>query len=52
MLPDTITPYDNLDLLPPPSAEFLTSQLEEVTATPISSRKSAVRPSHRDINLQ
>ncbi|KAK4129284.1 hypothetical protein N657DRAFT_563388 [Parathielavia appendiculata] len=52
MLPDTITPYDNLDLLPPPSAEFLTSQLEEVTATPISARKAAVRPSNRDINLQ
>ncbi|KAJ4290668.1 sister chromatid cohesion protein 1 [Collariella sp. IMI 366227] len=53
MLPDTITPYDNLDLLPPPSSEFLTSQLEEVTATPISSRKAAVRPAHhRDINLQ
>ncbi|AEO53216.1 hypothetical protein MYCTH_2294252 [Thermothelomyces thermophilus ATCC 42464] len=52
MLPDTITPYDNLDLLPPPSSEFLTSQLEEVTATPISSRKAAVRPNNRDINLQ
>lgn len=52
MLPDTITPYDNLDLLPPPSSDFLASQLEEVTATPISSRKAAVRPSNRDINLQ
>ncbi|KAL2155107.1 hypothetical protein VTH82DRAFT_3783 [Thermothelomyces myriococcoides] len=52
MLPDTITPYDNLDLLPPPSSEFLASQLEEVTATPISSRKAAVRPNNRDINLQ
>jgi cohesin complex subunit SCC1 len=52
MLPDTITPYDNLDLLPPPSSEFLASQLEEVTATPISSRKAAVRPLNRDINLQ
>ncbi|KAK4234837.1 Rec8 like protein-domain-containing protein [Achaetomium macrosporum] len=52
MLPDTITPYDNLDLLPPPSSEFLASQLEEVTATPISSRKAALRPNNRDINLQ
>ena len=52
MLPDTITPYDNLDLLPPPSSDFLASQLEEVTATPISSRKAAVRPNIRDINLQ
>lgn len=50
MLPDRITPYDNLDLLPPPSSDFLASQLEEVTATPISSRKG--RPSNRDINLQ
>ncbi|KAL2136253.1 hypothetical protein VTI74DRAFT_4686 [Chaetomium olivicolor] len=53
MLPDTITPYDNLDLLPPPSSDFLASQLEEVTAAPISSRKVAVRPANnRDINLQ
>ncbi|KAK4251208.1 Rec8 like protein-domain-containing protein [Corynascus novoguineensis] len=52
MLPDTITPYDNLDLLPPPSSEFLASQLEEVTATPVSSRKAVVRPNNRDINLQ
>lgn len=52
MLPDTITPYDNLDLLPPPSSDFLASQLEEVTATPISGRKAAVRPNNRDINLQ
>jgi cohesin complex subunit SCC1 len=50
MLPDRITPYDNLDLLPPPSSEFLSTQLEEVTATPLSSRKG--RSSHRDINLQ
>ncbi|KAK1755115.1 cohesin subunit rad21 [Echria macrotheca] len=49
MLPDRITPYDNLDLLPPPNADFLTSQLEDVTATPISSRK---RSNNRDINLQ
>ncbi|SPQ17890.1 fb3f1193-6e8f-47fa-873f-6c95fc617d59 [Thermothielavioides terrestris] len=52
MLPDTITPYDNLDLLPPPSCEFLASQLDEVNATPLSGRKAAVRPSNRDINLQ
>jgi cohesin complex subunit SCC1 len=52
MLPDTITPYDNLDLLPPPSSDFLTSQLEEVTATQLSGRKAAVRPNNRDINLQ
>ena len=51
MLPDRITPYDNLDLLPPPSADFLSSQLEEVTVTPMSNGRRG-RPSHRDINLQ
>ncbi|KAK0731258.1 Rec8 like protein-domain-containing protein [Lasiosphaeris hirsuta] len=50
MLPDRITPYDNLDLLPPPNADFLAAQLEEVTATPIANRKG--RPNNRDINLQ
>jgi len=50
MLPDRITPYDNLDLLPPPNADFLASQLEDVTATPASTRKA--RASNRDINLQ
>jgi len=52
ILPDKITPYDNLELLPPPSADFLASQLEDVTATPISSRKTTLRPNLRDINLQ
>ncbi|KAK3695303.1 Rec8 like protein-domain-containing protein [Podospora appendiculata] len=50
MLPDRITPYDNLDLLPPPNADFLSSQLEDVTATPFGNRKG--RSSNRDINLQ
>ena len=50
MLPDRITPYDNLDLLPPPSSDLLSTQLEEVTATPLSSRKG--RSNNRDINLQ
>ncbi|KAM7202145.1 cohesin subunit rad21 [Rhypophila sp. PSN 637] len=50
MLPDRITPYDNLDQLPAPSIDFLSSQIEEVTSTPISSRKS--RSTLRDINLQ
>ncbi|KAK4449254.1 cohesin subunit rad21 [Podospora aff. communis PSN243] len=49
MLPDRITPYDNLDLLPS-HTDFLSSQLEEVTATPMSARKT--RANHRDINLQ
>jgi len=50
MIPDRITPYDNLDLLPPPSSDFLSSQIEDVTATPMNTRKS--RSSNRDINLQ
>jgi cohesin complex subunit SCC1 len=49
MLPDRITPYDNLDLLPPPDASWLSSQIEDVTATPMG-RKG--RASNRDINLQ
>lgn len=49
MLPDRITPYDNLDLLPPPDANWLSSQIEDVTATPLG-RKNRV--SNRDINLQ
>ncbi|KAK4136725.1 hypothetical protein BT67DRAFT_188943 [Trichocladium antarcticum] len=51
MLPDRITPYDNLDLLPPPSSDFIASQLDEMTATPATSRKAG-RPNNRDINLQ
>ncbi|KJZ78763.1 hypothetical protein HIM_02154 [Hirsutella minnesotensis 3608] len=50
LLPDKITPYDNLELPPPPDASWLLSQVDEVTATPIG-RKGRV--SHnRDINLQ
>ncbi|KAK4196891.1 putative cohesin subunit rad21 [Triangularia verruculosa] len=50
MLPDKITMYDNLDLLPPPSSDFLASQLEEITATPSMARKA--RADNRAINLQ
>ncbi|TPX18455.1 uncharacterized protein E0L32_011640 [Thyridium curvatum] len=49
MLPDRITAYDNLDLMPPPDANFLLSQIDDVTATPLG-RKGRV--SNRDINLQ
>lgn len=49
LLPDRITPYDNLDLPPPPDASWLLSQTEDVTATPLG-RKGRV--SNRDINLQ
>lgn len=50
LLPDRITPHDNLDLLPPPNADFLLSQMDDVnSATPLG-RKGRV--SNRDINLQ
>ncbi|KAJ4163388.1 hypothetical protein LMH87_005122 [Akanthomyces muscarius] len=49
LLPDRITPYDNLDLPPPPDASWLLSQVDDVTATPVG-RKG--RTSNRDINLQ
>ncbi|CAK7274173.1 sister chromatid cohesion protein 1 [Sporothrix epigloea] len=52
LLPDQITPYDNLDLLPRPDPDFFLSQLDEVTATPLSSRRSGARGHARDINLQ
>jgi cohesin complex subunit SCC1 len=49
MLPDRITPYDNLELLPPPDPSWLASQIEDVTAAPLGRRG---RASQRDINLQ
>jgi cohesin complex subunit SCC1 len=49
VLPDKITPYDNLDLPPPPDPSWLLSQVDEVSATPVG-RKGRV--SNRDINLQ
>lgn len=49
LLPDRITPYDNLDLPPPPDASWLLSGVDDVTATPIG-RKG--RTNNRDINLQ
>jgi cohesin complex subunit SCC1 len=49
LLQDKITPFDNLDLLPPPDANWLLSQIDEVTSTPMG-RKG--RASNRDINLQ
>ncbi|KAJ4271867.1 sister chromatid cohesion protein 1 [Fusarium torreyae] len=48
-LPDKITPYDNFELPPPPDANWLLSQVEDVSAAPIG-RKGRV--SQRDINLQ
>ncbi|KAK4193412.1 cohesin subunit rad21 [Podospora australis] len=51
MLPDRITMFDNIDLLPPPNADFLASQLEEVTSTPFT-RGTKSRPDNRAINLQ
>ncbi|KYK57698.1 double-strand-break repair protein rad21 [Drechmeria coniospora] len=49
LLPDKITPYDNLELPPPPDASWLLSQMDDVTATPVG-RKGRI--SNRDINLQ
>ncbi|XDG07029.1 hypothetical protein ABKA04_006644 [Annulohypoxylon sp. FPYF3050] len=53
MLPDRITPADNLNILPPPDANWLLGQMEDVSATPVSSgTRGRGRPSNRDINLQ
>ncbi|KAH7027340.1 Rec8 like protein-domain-containing protein [Microdochium trichocladiopsis] len=58
MIPDRITPADNLNTLPAftmPNADFLLSQMDEVDATPSSTNfgKARSRPSNnRDINLQ
>ncbi|KAG6010671.1 hypothetical protein E4U21_005170 [Claviceps maximensis] len=50
LLPDRITPYDNLELPPPPDASWLMSQVDDITATPVG-RKGRVN-NNRDINLQ
>ncbi|KAI0382089.1 Rec8 like protein-domain-containing protein [Hypomontagnella monticulosa] len=53
MLPDRITPADNLNILPPPDANWLLGQMEDVNAPPASSgTRGRGRPSNRDINLQ
>ncbi|KAI1824530.1 Rec8 like protein-domain-containing protein [Xylaria intraflava] len=53
MLPDQITPADNLNILPPPDANWLLSQMEDVNHTPVSSSTRARgRANNRDINLQ
>ncbi|KAF3762325.1 hypothetical protein M406DRAFT_352700 [Cryphonectria parasitica EP155] len=49
LLPDRITPYDNLDLLPAPDVDLLLSQDADLNSQPLG-RKGRV--SHRDINLQ
>ncbi|KEY64943.1 hypothetical protein S7711_08942 [Stachybotrys chartarum IBT 7711] len=50
LMPDRITPYDNLDLPPPPDASWLLSQVEDVTATPVGRKGRS--SNNRDINLQ
>lgn len=50
LLPDQITPFDNLDILPPPDAAWLLSQMDNATSTTPMGRKGRV--STRDINLQ
>jgi cohesin complex subunit SCC1 len=49
LLPDKITPYDNLDLPPPPDASWLLSQVEDVAAAPVG-RKG--RSSNNRANFQ
>ncbi|OAA48669.1 double-strand-break repair protein rad21 [Metarhizium rileyi] len=51
LLPDRITPYDNLELPPPPDASWLLSQVDDITATPVG-RKGRSSNNNRDINLQ
>ncbi|KJK88151.1 hypothetical protein H633G_07997 [Metarhizium anisopliae BRIP 53284] len=50
LLPDRITPYDNLELPPPPDASWLLSQVDDITATPVGRKGRA--SNNRDINLQ
>ncbi|KAI1338628.1 Rec8 like protein-domain-containing protein [Xylariaceae sp. FL0016] len=54
MLPDKITPADNINTLPSlPDANWLLGQMEEPSTAPASSgTRSRGRPSNRDINLQ
>lgn len=51
LLPDRITPYDNLELPPPPDASWLLSQVDDITATPVGRNKGRAG-NNRDINLQ
>ncbi|KAK6088289.1 Cohesin subunit rad21 [Seiridium cupressi] len=54
MLPDRITPADNLNILPPPDADWLLAQMD-VDAAPTQSQsqgRGRGRPSNREINLQ
>lgn len=53
MLPDRITPADNLGILPPPDADWLLAQMDIDSTAPSQSQASKRgRPSNRDINLQ
>ncbi|KAK2593927.1 sister chromatid cohesion protein 1 [Conoideocrella luteorostrata] len=51
LLPDRITPYDNLELPPPPDSSWLLSQVDDITSTPVG-RKGRTSNNNRDINLQ
>ncbi|KAK5990665.1 Cohesin subunit rad21 [Cladobotryum mycophilum] len=50
LLPDRITPYDNLELPPPPDASWLLSQTDDMSSTQIGRKGRA--SNIRDINLQ
>jgi cohesin complex subunit SCC1 len=53
MLPDRITPADNLSILPPPDADWLLAQMDIDSTAPSQTQGSKRgRPSNRDINLQ
>ncbi|KAH6660355.1 Rec8 like protein-domain-containing protein [Truncatella angustata] len=56
MLPDRITPADNLNILPPPDADWLLAQMDiDTTQTQTQSQsqgRGRGRPSNREINLQ
>ncbi|KAF7540815.1 hypothetical protein G7054_g1051 [Neopestalotiopsis clavispora] len=54
MLPDKITPADNLNILPPPDADWLLAQMDaDVAPTQTQSQgRGRGRPSNREINLQ
>ncbi|KAH8675488.1 Rec8 like protein-domain-containing protein [Xylariales sp. PMI_506] len=52
MLPDKLTPADNLNILPPPNADWLLSQMDADPAPNSSQNRARGRLSNREINLQ
>lgn len=52
ILPDRITPADNLGILPPPNADWLLAQMDVDATQTGSQARGRGRPSNREINLQ